>query len=227
MARSRSMEAISQEAGKEEEQAGVVTAVEAGLTSNRPKHYCTRDDVRRPERPRTALATMRTSQHGSHPEFEKRSSGQGGEPGVVQVVTGDQIRSLIVPYASTTFQPLLLSRRDYDKIKRAAVVLTSAERDAIRADKEEEREAALQVYREPQRQSLCSQLHGYQLHGQVSWEPKRCRSTMLDRKGRAFRCVSGSLLRAGLTRCSKIQCLLISFSFPPLGGKEKEINRHW
>ena len=32
-----------------------------------------------------------------------------------------------------------------------------------------------------------------QVHGQVSGEPKRCRSTMLDPKGRAFCCVSGSL----------------------------------
>ena len=32
-----------------------------------------------------------------------------------------------------------------------------------------------------------------QLHGQVSRQPKRCRSPMLDPKGRAFCCVSGSL----------------------------------
>ena len=31
------------------------------------------------------------------------------------------------------------------------------------------------------------------LHGQVSRQPKRCRSAMLDPKGRAFRRVSGSL----------------------------------
>ena len=33
-----------------------------------------------------------------------------------------------------------------------------------------------------------------QLHGQVSRQPKRCRSAMLDPKGRTFLCVSGSLL---------------------------------
>ena len=32
-----------------------------------------------------------------------------------------------------------------------------------------------------------------QLHGQVSRQPKRCRSAMLDQKGHAFRCFSGSL----------------------------------
>ena len=33
-----------------------------------------------------------------------------------------------------------------------------------------------------------------QLHGQVSRQPKRCHSAVLDPKGRAFLCVSGSLL---------------------------------
>ena len=32
-----------------------------------------------------------------------------------------------------------------------------------------------------------------ELHGQVFGQPKRCRSAMLDPKGRAFCCVSGSL----------------------------------
>ena len=32
-----------------------------------------------------------------------------------------------------------------------------------------------------------------QLHGQASKQPKRCRSAMLDPKGRAFLCVSGPL----------------------------------
>ena len=50
-----------------------------------------RDDIRKPERPRTALATMRTSGDNNNPEFERRSSGQGGEPGIVHVVTGDQV----------------------------------------------------------------------------------------------------------------------------------------
>ena len=43
-------------------------------------------------------------------------SGQGGEPGIVHVVTGDQVRSLIVPYTNTKAQPLILSRRDFEKI---------------------------------------------------------------------------------------------------------------
>ena len=33
-----------------------------------------------------------------------------------------------------------------------------------------------------------------QLHGQVSGQPKHCHSAVLDPKGRAFRCVSGSPL---------------------------------
>ena len=32
-----------------------------------------------------------------------------------------------------------------------------------------------------------------QLHGHVSWQPKRCHSVMLDPKGRSFCCYSGSL----------------------------------
>ena len=32
-----------------------------------------------------------------------------------------------------------------------------------------------------------------QFHGQVSRQPRRCHSAMLDPKGRSFRCVSGSL----------------------------------
>ena len=43
-------------------------------------------------------------------------------------------------------------------------------------------------HREPQRRCLFTALHG-----QVSSQPKRCHSAMLDPKGRAFRCVSGSL----------------------------------
>ena len=59
---------------------------------------------------------MRTSGNNNNPEFERRSSGQGGEPGIVHVVTGDQVRSLIVPYTNTKAQPLILSRRDFEKI---------------------------------------------------------------------------------------------------------------
>ena len=40
----------------------------------------------------------------------------------------------------------------------------------------------------------CKEGFCLQLHGQVSGQPKRCRSAMLDPKGRAFWCVSGSLL---------------------------------
>ena len=74
------MEAISQE------EAGGVPKQEAPLFTKRGadfrhKHLCPRDDLKRPERPRTALATMRTNAQNAHPEFERRSSGQGGEPG--------------------------------------------------------------------------------------------------------------------------------------------------
>ena len=113
----------------------------------RPFLY-SRDDVKRPERPRTALATMRTSGNNNNPEFERRSSGQGGEPGIVHVVTGDQVRSLIVPYTNTKAQPLILSRRDFEKIVQAAKIMTSGEKEAISQRKEEAREAALKAAQE-------------------------------------------------------------------------------
>ena len=107
-----------------------------------------RDDIKRPERPRTALATMRTSGNNNNPEFERRSSGQGGEPGIVHVVTGDQVRSLIVPYTNTKAQPLILSRRDFEKIVKASKILTNGEKDTIRREKDEAREAALKAAQE-------------------------------------------------------------------------------
>ena len=94
MARSRSMETITHEDNANavqpeqtvEQQPTLFTRRE-GANGHRPKHLCNREDVKRPERPRTALATMRhsgNSQH--HPEFERRSSGQGGhEPGIGDV----------------------------------------------------------------------------------------------------------------------------------------------
>ncbi len=68
------------------------------------------------ERPRTALANMRPpagSGRQAEPEFEKRSSGQGGEPEVGG--QGDR-------------KPLVLSRTIFEKIRLAAKVFTPEER---------------------------------------------------------------------------------------------------
>ena len=135
MARSRSMEAISQEeaptnAAADVEQPTLFTR-RGGVGAQRPKHLCNREDVKRPERPRTALATMRHSGNSQHPEFERRSAGQGGhEPGI---------------NAFGLQQPLVLSRRDFEKIKQAAKIVTSAEREALRKEREEMREAAVKA----------------------------------------------------------------------------------
>ena len=141
MARSRSMEAISQEelpnnAAPDAEpplnQPTLFTR-RGGVGAQRPKHLCNREDVKRPERPRTALATMRHSGNSQHPEFERRSAGQGGhEPGINNNAFGLN-------------QPLILSRRDFEKIKQAAKIVTSADRDALRKEREELREAAVKA----------------------------------------------------------------------------------
>ena len=70
------------------------------------------------ERPKTALATMRpprldgSSGGNGDPAFARKSGGQGGD--VVQVVTRDMVRSLIVPSTPQAEvsgpQPLVLSR---------------------------------------------------------------------------------------------------------------------
>ena len=52
-----------------------------------------------------------------------------------------------------------------------------------------------------------------QLHGQVSSQPKRCHSAMLDPNGRAFRWVSGS-------RYPGIFSMDFLILFPPLPKKE-------
>lgn len=147
MARSRSMEAISQEGNSPPpppppKEQGFFPG--RGVTDHRPKHYCPRNDFKKQERPRTALATMRTS-NNQNPEFERRSSGQGGEPGIVQIVTGDQVRSIVVPFPKTKAQPLVLSRRDFEKIKQAAQLLSNGQKDTYRREKEEAREAAFKA----------------------------------------------------------------------------------
>ena len=106
---------------------------------------------RRTERPRTALATMRpvgsSKSLMNDPEFEKRCSAQGEDPGVVRVVTRDLVRSLIVPQDNSDQRPkpLVLSRRDFEKILKASQVITAEERAKIRRQQEEEREAALKA----------------------------------------------------------------------------------
>lgn len=64
---------------------------------------------------------------------------------MVRVVSGDQVRSLIVPSNGSKAQPLVLSHRDFDKIRMAARVMTTDERDAVRRDQEEAKEAALRA----------------------------------------------------------------------------------
>ena len=138
MARSRSMETITHEDNVQQseqpttEQQPTLFTRRVGA-NHRPKHLCNREDVKRPERPRTALATMRHSGNSQHPEFERRSSGQGGhEPGIVN------------PFAHTQ-QPLVISRRDFEKIKQAARIVTASEREAQRREREEMRESAVKA----------------------------------------------------------------------------------
>ena len=109
MSRSRSMEAIS-DGG---------TGEDSFPEQNQPTLFTRRKlpgphtEVKRPERPRTALANMRPpagSGRRQDPEFEKRSSGQGGEP------------------EQNDRKPLVLSRTIFEKIRNAAKVFTSEER---------------------------------------------------------------------------------------------------
>ncbi len=143
------MEAISVEDENTPPGGNVSLQNQPTLFTKRPqryKHLCPRDDLKRPERPRTALATMRPSALNSNPEFEKRSSAQGGEPGVVRVVAGDQVRSLVVPTNNGgRAQPLVLSRIAFEKIRKAARVISQEEKDKIAQEQEEAREAALKV----------------------------------------------------------------------------------
>ena len=63
------------------------------------------------ERPRTALATMRTGRP-KEPEFQQ-----------IQVISRDNVRSLIVPQnRENMVKPLILSRRQFEKILNAAKV---------------------------------------------------------------------------------------------------------
>ena len=143
MARSRSMETITHEDHQNVqpeqtiEQPTLFTRRET-TKGHRPKHLCNREDVKRPERPRTALATMRhsgNSQHSPDPEFERRSSGQGGhEPGIVNN-SGFGINQ----------QPLVISRRDFERIKQAARIVTAVEREAQRREREDMRESAVKA----------------------------------------------------------------------------------
>lgn len=76
MARSKSMEAISQENPEEAKPEAQPTLFTRRGPQHRNKHFCPRDDVKRQERPRTALATMRHTGGNMNPEFERRSLGQ-------------------------------------------------------------------------------------------------------------------------------------------------------
>ena len=157
MARSRSMETISQEGDDgggyyaDSPPMAQPTLFTKRSTLEQQQHSRKRNSQnhRRTERPRTALATMRPVGYSksimNDPEFVKRSSAQGEDPGVVRVVTRDLVRSLIVPQDNTDQQPkpLVLSRRDFEKIIKASQVISSDERARIRKQQEEEREAAL------------------------------------------------------------------------------------
>ena len=118
---------------------------------NSRKRSAQQKQSRRNERPRTALATMRpmgsSKSYQKDPEFERKSSAQGEEPGVVRVVTRDLVRSLIVPQDNHDQQPkpLILSRRDFEKIIKASQVMSPEEKANLRKQQEEEREAALKA----------------------------------------------------------------------------------
>ena len=61
-------------------------------------------------------------------------------------MAGDQVRSLIVPTnTGGRAQPLVLSRRDFEKIRKAARIISQEEKARIQAEHEEARETALKV----------------------------------------------------------------------------------
>ncbi len=114
MARSKSMEAIS--APPEAEPPQPVSSGNKGneLFIRRKGHPGGLDT--RPERPRTALATMRTGRE-KEPEFQQQTAN------TVQVITRDSVRSLIVPQQQEGEPPpLVLTRRDFERILNAAKV---------------------------------------------------------------------------------------------------------
>lgn len=83
----------------------------------------------RPERPRTALATMRIDRNRD-PEFQGNQhnhyqgpSGRAGKPSI-QVISKDSVRNLIIPQDQPKSNPpLVLTRRDFEKILNAAKVI--------------------------------------------------------------------------------------------------------
>ena len=160
MSRSRSMEAISQEGEDGGYYAEAPPPNQPTLFTKRStleqqqnsrKRTAQQKQHRRNERPRTALATMRpmgsSKSYQKDPEFERKSSAHGEEPGVVRVVTRDLVRSLIVPQDNHDQQPkpLILSRRDFEKIIKASQVMSPEEKANMRKQQEEEREAALKA----------------------------------------------------------------------------------
>ena len=160
MSRSRSMEAISQEGEDGGYYAEAPPQNQPTLFTKRStleqqqnsrKRTAQQKHHRRNERPRTALATMRpmgsSKSYQKDPEFERKSSAHGEEPGVVRVVTRDLVRSLIVPQDNHDQQPkpLILSRRDFEKIIKASQVVSPEEKANLRKQQEEEREAALKA----------------------------------------------------------------------------------
>ena len=70
------MEAISQENPEEATTEAQPTLFTRRGPQHRNKHFCPRDDIKKQERPRTALATMRHTGGNMNPEFERRSLGQ-------------------------------------------------------------------------------------------------------------------------------------------------------
>ena len=161
MSRSRSMEIISQEGddggyygdSPQNHPIAQPTLFTKRSTLEQQQHSRKRNsqNTRRTERPRTALATMRPVNSSKcmikDPEFERRSSAQGEEPGVVRVVTRDLVRSLIVHQDNTDQhpKPLILSRRDFEKIIKASQVITSEDKARMRKQRDDEREAALKA----------------------------------------------------------------------------------
>ena len=148
MSRSRSMETISQGNSDGSENGFEIQQPTLFTKRTNPQQQHNARNKRRLERPRTALATMRPTGSKPEPEFVKSSGGQGEEQGVVRVVTRDLVRSLIVPQDKDTNQPLVLTRREFDRIRKAAQVVTSEDKENLRRQELEDREAALKAAEE-------------------------------------------------------------------------------
>lgn len=79
---------------------------------------------------------------------KKNSGNSHGKKETVQVITKDLIRNLIVPEEDPSGESLILNFWDFERIKRAARVLTKEERDALHEMRKREKEEALNAVQE-------------------------------------------------------------------------------